>query len=129
MSPFGTIVLPRRWSLDVRSGTGATHGLAQRGVGRNGRESVMAIDRFCQNIVGPPEWEYEAMGSMVWVQCAASAECIKLSIADFTVTDTLESRSHHGLTFNEFFNLSMKFALWWWRKVHRVELDQMWSWL
>ena len=26
--------------------------------------------------VGPPEWECEAMGSVVWVQCATSAECI-----------------------------------------------------
>ena len=55
---------------------GATHDLAQRGVGRSGRESVMAVDRFCRNAVGPPEWECEAMGSVVWVQCATSAECI-----------------------------------------------------
>ena len=55
---------------------GATHDLAQRGVGRSGRESVMAVDRFCRNVVGPPEWEREAMGSVVWVQCATSAECI-----------------------------------------------------
>ena len=48
---------------------GATKDLAQRGVGRSGRESVMAIDRFCRNVVGPPEWECEAMGSVVWVQC------------------------------------------------------------
>ena len=40
----------------------------------------MAVDRFCRNAVGPPEWEYEAMGSVVWVQCATSAECINLSI-------------------------------------------------
>ena len=49
---------------------GATQDLAQRGVGRCGRESVMAVDRFCGNAVGPPEWECEAMGSVVWVQCA-----------------------------------------------------------
>ena len=36
---------------------GATHDLAQRGVGRSDQESVMAVDRFCQNTVGPPEWE------------------------------------------------------------------------
>ena len=30
-----------------------------------------------RNVVGPPEWECEAMGSMVWVQCATSAECIQ----------------------------------------------------
>ena len=46
---------------------GATHDLAQRGVGRSGRESVMAMGWFCQNAVGPPEWELEAMGSVVWV--------------------------------------------------------------
>ena len=55
---------------------GATQDLAQWGVSRSGRESVMAVDRFCRNAVGPPEWECEAMGSMVWVQCATSAECI-----------------------------------------------------
>ena len=40
----------------------------------------MAVDRFCRNAVGPPEWECEAMGSVVWVQCAASAECVFKSI-------------------------------------------------
>ena len=48
----------------------------------------MAMDGFRRNAVGPPEWEYEAMGSVVWVQCATSVECINLSIAEFTVTDT-----------------------------------------
>ena len=37
---------------------------SQLGVGRSGRESVMAVDRFCRNAVGPPEWECEAMGSV-----------------------------------------------------------------
>ena len=55
---------------------GATHDLAQRGVSRSGRESVMAVGRFRRNVVGPPEWDDEAMDSMVWVQCASSAECI-----------------------------------------------------
>ena len=55
---------------------GTTHDLAQRGVSRSGRESVMTVDRFRRNVVGPPEWECEAMGSVVWVQCATSAECI-----------------------------------------------------
>ena len=42
----------------------------------------MAMEGFCRNAVGPPEWECEAMGSVVWVQCATSAECIlNLSIA------------------------------------------------
>ena len=49
---------------------------SQWGVSRSGRESVMAVDRFCRNTVGTPEWECEAMGSVVWVQCATSAECI-----------------------------------------------------
>ena len=74
-------------------------GLAQLGVGRSGQESVMAMEWFRRNVVGPPEWEYEAMGSVVWVQCATAAECINLSIAESTVTDMLESRSHHGSTF------------------------------
>ena len=30
----------------------------------------MAIDWFWWNAVGPPKWEYEAMGSVVWLQCA-----------------------------------------------------------
>ena len=46
---------------------GATQDLSQRAVGRSGRESVMTVDRFCQNVVGPPKWENEAMGSVVWV--------------------------------------------------------------
>ena len=71
MSPFGTVfVLPRRWLLDTRSGIGATQDLAQRGVSQSGRESAMEIARFCWNAVGPLEWEREAMGSVVWVQCA-----------------------------------------------------------
>ena len=41
----------------------------------------MAMEGFRWNVVGPPEWECEAMGSMVWVKCATSAECINLSIA------------------------------------------------
>ena len=57
---------------------------------------------FRRNAVGPPEWECEAMGSVVWVQWATFAECINLSIAESTVTDTLESRVHHGPTLNKF---------------------------
>ena len=60
--------------------TGPPRTKPRRDVGRSGRESVMAVDRFCRNAVGPPEWEYEAMGSVVWVQCATSVECINLSI-------------------------------------------------
>ena len=57
-------------------GTGPPRTEPKRGVGQSGRESVMAVGRFCQNAVGPPEWDDEAMGSVVWVQCATSAECI-----------------------------------------------------
>ena len=71
----------------------------KRGVGRSGRESVMAVDRFCQNIIGPPEWECDAMGSVVWVKCATSAECINLSIAAPVDKAQLVSKSHHGSTF------------------------------
>ena len=68
---------------------GATHDLSQRGVGRSGRGSVREVDRFCWNAVGPPEWESEAMGSVVWVQCATSAECVfNLSIAVSSVMGT-----------------------------------------
>ena len=31
---------------------------------------------FRRNTVGPPEWECEAMGSEVWVQCATFEEGI-----------------------------------------------------
>ena len=33
---------------------GATQDLAQRGVGRSGRESVMAVGRFCRNALVHP---------------------------------------------------------------------------
>ena len=50
------------------------------------------MEGFRRNAVGAPEWDDEAMGSVVWVQCATSAECINLSIAESTVTDALESK-------------------------------------
>ena len=53
--------------VDAFGKHGATHEIAQRGVGRSGRESVMAVEQFCRNAVGPHEWECEAMGSVVWV--------------------------------------------------------------
>lgn len=77
MSPFGTIYFAMTVAVDAFGRHGATHDLAQRGVGRSGRESVMAVDRFCRNAVGPHVWECEAMGSMVWVKCATSAECVR----------------------------------------------------
>ena len=40
----------------------------------------MEVGRFHRNAVGPPEWDDEAMGSVVWVQCATSAECVFKSI-------------------------------------------------
>ena len=49
----------------------------------------MAMKWFRRNVIGPPEWECEAMSSAVWVQCATSAECNNLSIAESMVTDTL----------------------------------------
>ena len=68
LSPFGTVfVLPRRCPLVPLVGTGPPRIEPKGGVGRSGRESVMAVGRFHRNAVGPPEWEYEAMGSMVWV--------------------------------------------------------------
>ena len=78
---------------------GATQDLAQWGVGRSGQESVMAMGGFHRNAVGPPEWEYEAMGSVVWVQCATSAECIiNLSIAAPADKGPVRSWSHYGST-------------------------------
>ena len=61
---------------------GATQDQPVGDLGRSGRENVMAMEGFRRNAVGPPEWECEAMGSVVWVQCATSAECIlNLSVA------------------------------------------------
>ena len=45
----------------------------------------MVVDRFCRNAVGPPEWECEAMGSVVWVKCATSAECVRVKSIDSRV--------------------------------------------
>ena len=83
-------VLPQRWPFchdggrDAFGRHGATRELAQLGVSRSGRESVMAMGEFCRNVVGPPEWECEAMDSMVWVKCAISVECINISIGALT---------------------------------------------
>ena len=65
---FVRILVPvwDRFATTVAVGRhGATQDLAQRRVGRSGRESVMAVDRFCRNAIGPPEWECESMGSVV----------------------------------------------------------------
>ena len=77
LSPFGTVyVFATTVAVGVFGRHVATHDLAQSGISQSGRESVMAMEVFCRNFVGPPEWEYEAMDSVVWVQCATSAECI-----------------------------------------------------
>ena len=90
----------------------------------------MAVEGFRRNAVGPPEWECEAMGSVVWVQCATSAECINLSIAESTVTDTLESRSHHGSTFNKSCTLSYELCtIDDGGKVIGLVKTKCWSWL
>ena len=81
--------------VDAFGRHGATQDLAQRGVGRSGRESVMAVDWFYQNAIGPPEWEREAMRSVVWVKCATSAECLlNLSIAAPADMGPVRSWSH-----------------------------------
>ena len=77
MSPFWTVYcLAMTVAVGAFGRHGATQDLSQRGVCRSGRETVMAVGRFCRNAVGPPDWEHEAMGSMVWVKCATSAECV-----------------------------------------------------
>ena len=69
--------------------TGPSRTEPKKGVGPSCRESVTAVDQFCRNAVGPPEWECEAMGSVVWVHCATSIECVlSLSIAVSTVMGT-----------------------------------------
>ena len=42
-------------AVDAFGRHGATHDLSQRGVCRSGWEGVMAVGRFCRNVVGPPE--------------------------------------------------------------------------
>ena len=76
MSPFGTVCSATTVAVGVFGRHGATHDLAQWGDHRSGWESVMAMVGFLWNVVGPPEWECEAMGSVVWVKCTTSAECI-----------------------------------------------------
>ena len=42
----------------------------------------MPVDRFCRNVVGPPEWECEAMDSVCGYSVLTSAErVLSLSIA------------------------------------------------
>ena len=60
----------------------------------------MTIDWFCQNAVGPPEWECEAMGSVVWVQCTNLCRvCVlNLSIAAPADMGPVRSWLHYGST-------------------------------
>ena len=63
----------------------------------------MTVKWFRRNAVGPPEWESEAMGSVVWVQCTNLYRVyFNLSIAESTDTDTLKSKVHHGSTLNKY---------------------------
>ena len=76
---------------------GATRDLAQTGVGRSGRESVMAVGRFCRNAVGPPEWECEAMGSVVRVQCANLCRVCVLNLSIAAPADMGPVRVGHTM--------------------------------
>ena len=43
---------------------------------------------YDEEYFGPPEWEYEARYSVVWVKCATPAECKTIRIAVSTVKDS-----------------------------------------
>ena len=75
LSPFGT-VFATTVSIGAFGRHGATQDLALRGswsewLGESHDKGRVSSERF-----GPPEWECEARGSIVWVKCATSAECI-----------------------------------------------------
>ena len=78
--------------VDVFGRHGVTHDLAHKGVGRSGQESVMAMGGFYRNVIGPPEWECEAMDFVMWVQCTNLYRVFtNLLITASSVTDiTLE---------------------------------------
>ena len=76
---------------------GATQDLAQRGVGRSGRESVMAVGRFWRNTIGLPEWECEAVGSVVWVQCANLCRVCVLNLSIAAPADMGPVRVGHTM--------------------------------
>jgi hypothetical protein len=78
--------------------SGATHDLAQKGSLSEWPGECHAIDWFCRNVVGPPEWDYEAMNSVMWVQCTNLCRVYNLSIVASSVMDTVHSRSHRGST-------------------------------
>ena len=58
----------------------------------------MEVGRFCRNVVGPPEWECEAMGSIVWVQCTNLCRVYDLSIAASSDMGIVRNRTHYGST-------------------------------
>ena len=72
LSSFGT-VLPRQWPLVSLVDTGPSQDLAlwSKWPGR-----VHGKGRVLSEYFGPPEWEYGARYSVVWVKCATSVECI-----------------------------------------------------
>ena len=55
---------------------GATQDLALRGRWSEWPGRVHGKGRVSSEYLGPPEWEYEAKYSVVWVKCGTSAECI-----------------------------------------------------
>ena len=79
-------------AVDAFGRHGTTRDLAQRGVSRSGRESVMEMGEFRRNVVGPAEREYEAMDFVMWVQCTNLYRVFtNLLITASSVTDiTLE---------------------------------------
>ena len=100
MSPFGTVYcFASTVAVDAFGRHGATHDLAQRGVGRSGRESVMAIDRFFQNVVGPPNGSARPWVPLCGYSVLTSAECVlNLSIAAPVDKGPVHSWSHYGST-------------------------------
>ena len=84
-------------AVDAFGRHGATHDLAQWGVSRSGRESVMAVDQFRRNAVGPPEWECEAMGSVVWVECTNHCRVCMLNLSIAVPADKGPVRVGHTM--------------------------------
>lgn len=97
MSPFGTVfVLPRRCPLGVTRWHRGHPGLSPKGSLSKWSGECHPIDWFCWNTIGPPEWEYEATGSVVWVRCTNLSRVYNLSIAAPVDMDPVRSRSQYG---------------------------------
>ena len=73
-------------AVDAFGRHGATHDLAQWGVSRRGRESVMAMGEFCQNAIGPPEWVRGHGFRGVGTVCYLCRVYLNLSMAASSVT-------------------------------------------